>query len=99
MKLRMMIAATFTIVLALGMSISAEAGPWRGHRHGQTPHVAVRVYAPPVPRLLMPPIPVPVVVAGYPRNSYRSCAPVRSRGCYGHNGGRHHRHHGRGGYR
>lgn len=94
MKLRMMIAAAFTIVLALGMSISAEAGPWRGHRYGHRPDVAVRVYAPPVPRLLVPPVPVPVVVAGYSGYRHRSCAPVRSRGCYGYNGGhrRHHRH-------
>ncbi len=98
MKLRMMIVAAVTIVLALGMSISAEAGPWRGHRHGHRPHVAIRVYAPPVPRLLVPPVPVPVVVAGYSGNRYRACGPVRSRGCYDHNAGRH-RHHGRGGCR
>ncbi len=61
MKLRIIASALLIVVLA-GISNYANANPWRGgYRGGWFPHARVFV---PVPRVFIPPVPVPVVVGG-----------------------------------
>lgn len=64
MKLRMILAALSAVILTTGFSINARAD-WRGHRHHggyYRPPVAVRVIAPPIPRVIVPPV---VITGGY----------------------------------
>ena len=62
MKLRIIVIA---LLIAIFTSISnyADAAPWRGGYRGGWGHPVVRAFIP-VPRVFIPPVPVPVVVGG-----------------------------------
>ena len=100
MKLRIIASALLIVVLA-GISNYANANPWRGcYRGGWYPHARVFV---PVPRVFIPPVPVPVVVGGgyygaaygpgYYGGGYRHgyYGHEHYRGGYGHGYGGHRR--------
>lgn len=74
MKIRMMVTALAVGVLALGMSLSADAAPWRGYHLG--PRVAVRVFAP-MPRFVVPQVTVVAGGGGYYGEHYRPHREVR----------------------
>ena len=78
MKIRIIASALLIIVLA-GITVNADANPWRGcYRGGWYPHPVVRICA---PHVFIPP--VPVVVGGYYGRPYYG-PRYYAHGYYGH---------------
>jgi len=71
MKLKIIVASVLVVLLSAGISTQTKASPWRGgYRHGwYRPHPVVGFF-PPVPRVFIPPVPVPYVDGYYGRRDY-----------------------------
>ena len=78
MKPKIIVAAVLILLLSAGINTQIKADPWRGgYRHGwYRPHPVVGFF-PPVPRVFIPPVPVPYVGGYYGR-------PYYGPGYYGH---------------